>query len=760
MTALFSELNSSLSVSVGDFSRGLSRASSQARGFGSTVSNAVERAGDEMSGLAGRASIASRGVSTLGDSMRNATLPARMLAGQMERVGDQISGAGARAMAAAPSFGVLAASAGGAELAISGLSMVTTASLIPAMALLSTAMLPLLGVFGAIAAGAAALGIAFGTIIGTGAIAAQQTGALSSALKQARKEITTLVTQFGKQFIPLLRDAIIALPTLVKNMLQAVGGTDQFVRTLRRLGKIAMRVLPMIVGFIFRLARTALPIFNRLITYLQKNGPTAFNRLRKAVVKLWPKVIKLVQAIVPLLPPLLKLGTTVASVLLPVLTKLAKGLTKLITWFNQLSPPIKRAVVVLSGILAVLTPIITAIASFALAVWPLISALGTLLPVLGTISTTIALLSNPITILIGLIGTLAAAWLTDWMGIRTTTMNILGQIATYIRKKWTQIKKQTGKKLRQTRRVARNVWQGINNTISKKIQGAKKSVRNGWRSIKNSTTNTLRNVQTIVRNVWQGINNTIGRSIQQTKNTARDGWNFIRNTAANVFGRVQTIARNIWQGINNTISRNIQNARSTVGSVLRRIVTTVSSWSLPRAIRSVVNRGVAAVQNFASNFYNAGRSLINSIVSGIRSAAGAVQNAVADAVGGARQFLPFSPAKKGPLSDLDKTGPAFVATMATGIRKNTGQLQQASQQAAQAAQPSPTQQPGRRRRQSTPTADALAQAINGSELRLAADTGDETLNQVVELLFSELKGELRTDESRGMRRNVSDTTSI
>lgn len=88
---------------------------------------------------------------------------------------------------------------------------------------------------------------------------------------------------------------------------------------------------------------------------------------------------------------------------------------------------------------------------------------------------------------------------------------------------------------------------------------------------------------------------------------------------------------------------------------------------LPGVISGVVSQAVGIIQGAAGMFQNAGAALMNALAAGIKGAIGAAVNAVSSAVGQIRGMLPFSPAKYGPLSDLDKTGPALLKTFAAGI---------------------------------------------------------------------------------------------
>lgn len=68
----------------------------------------------------------------------------------------------------------------------------------------------------------------------------------------------------------------------------------------------------------------------------------------------------------------------------------------------------------------------------------------------------------------------------------------------------------------------------------------------------------------------------------------------------------------------------------------------------------------------ATSFESHGVALMRTFAQGIRNGAGAAIAATSDVVGQIRDYLPHSPAKRGPLSDLDKV--RFSETLATAMR--------------------------------------------------------------------------------------------
>lgn len=109
-------------------------------------------------------------------------------------------------------------------------------------------------------------------------------------------------------------------------------------------------------------------------------------------------------------------------------------------------------------------------------------------------------------------------------------------------------------------------------------------------------------------------------SILSTISTVVNG---IRNTISNIFGALQGIVANAMGGVLNAVSTGIRGALNTVTGL-------------------------------ATSFYNAGRNIVSSIADGITSAASKVTNAASSLMSKVRGYLPFSPAKYGPLTDIHR----------------------------------------------------------------------------------------------------------
>jgi tape measure domain-containing protein len=98
--------------------------------------------------------------------------------------------------------------------------------------------------------------------------------------------------------------------------------------------------------------------------------------------------------------------------------------------------------------------------------------------------------------------------------------------------------------------------------------------------------------------------------------------------------------------------------------------------SISTAIKTVIRffqqlpgQIVKSLGNIGRLLFDSGKKLIGGLVDGIKSAAGAVKDAVGGVLQGARDLLPFSDAKEGPFSDLTKSGEAIFKTIQQGANK-------------------------------------------------------------------------------------------
>ncbi|MCM3739239.1 tape measure protein [Oceanobacillus luteolus] len=138
----------------------------------------------------------------------------------------------------------------------------------------------------------------------------------------------------------------------------------------------------------------------------------------------------------------------------------------------------------------------------------------------------------------------------------------------------------------------------------------------------------------IITNLWNAVKSIFTSGVNTASNVVNTGFNFIRQ-----------IITNILNSIRNTVSNIFNSLRGIVSSAFSRVTS---------AVRTGINNAYNVVKNKVKDFFNAGKNIVTSIADGIKEATRFVTDAISGVASKVRDFLPFSPAKEGPLEDLDK----------------------------------------------------------------------------------------------------------
>lgn len=124
------------------------------------------------------------------------------------------------------------------------------------------------------------------------------------------------------------------------------------------------------------------------------------------------------------------------------------------------------------------------------------------------------------------------------------------------------------------------------------------------------------------------------------------------------------------QGLWNRITTVFNSMKTSVSNAINNIKTAVSNG---------LNKAYNTVTGFFGKFKTAGSNIVGNIAKGITGAIGKVTGAISGVVSKVRDFLPFSPAKEGPLRDLDNLN--FGGTIADSIYDGENTIQRAMNRA-------------------------------------------------------------------------------
>lgn len=341
---------------------------------------------------------------------------------------------------------------------------------------------------------------------------------------------------------------------------------------------------------------------------------------------------------------------------------IATKIGELVGWLIQFIP---KAVEMAPTILALAAgfkalSVISTIISIVSALMPVLTAIG------GAIMTVVGVLGGPLTVAIAAVIAAGIALYKNW----DTVVQWAGKLWQGIKEAWDSV-------VEATVELAGNVakwWDNLKTSVVEKVSSIYNSVTKWWSDlkvavvkfivqllvaavdkfteIKNSVVKTVSGMVNSVIKFFSNLINGIVRAVSNIYSNTVNKFNQLKSTV------VSTVSNLVSSGV-----RTFQNFVRGVGSVMRNIGTAISNGFV-NAYNKVIGWG--------KTFFNAGANIVNMIAGGIKSAIGAVTDAIGNITQKIRNFLPFSPAKEGPLRDLNKLN--FGGTISQGIYNGKRQV--------------------------------------------------------------------------------------
>lgn len=185
-----------------------------------------------------------------------------------------------------------------------------------------------------------------------------------------------------------------------------------------------------------------------------------------------------------------------------------------------------------------------------------------------------------------------------------------------------------------------------------------------WRTVQNYFKNGGAQVLGVVRNWWNGVVssfvNAQVRLISSLVNWVSSVITRFRNLRTLVAQAVSVM----WSSVRTFFSNGFSRIGGVVGTGVGRVVN---------AFRALPGRIGNALGNLSNLLYNAGRNVVQGLLNGITSMISRVSGAMSNIAATIRSYLPFSPAKVGPLSgqgNPEHSGEVIAQMIADGITQN------------------------------------------------------------------------------------------
>ncbi|EJQ49854.1 hypothetical protein IEI_03070 [Bacillus wiedmannii] len=418
------------------------------------------------------------------------------------------------------------------------------------------------------------------------------------------------------------------------------------------------------------------PAFQNFVKQVQESTPVIMNLIGQLVLTLWD----IVQALYPVSLQVLQLtadflqwaresgaldtvlGLVSAAIkfvadnanwLIPIIAavwvgfKAFMGISALVGIISSVVGSLKNLITFLKNSQAVLTLCRTAMLLFNAALW-----------------------ANPITWIVALIvGLIAAGVLLykNWDEV----VKFCKQMWDVMKKQWDDGKAKIINAYDEMVDGAKKWWaetkQSWNQTVEDakaKAQEMKDKVTQKYEELKREAIQKIVSLVIDAAQKWEQMKTDASNKVEEMKNKSIQKYEQMKTDAVN---KLNQMVNDTKQKFNDMVRA----AEDKVSSMGRAATNMMNGFKEGIAngfndavykVSSGINSMVSQFTNFFRTFYNSGKGLLSSFVSGIVSGFGDAVSAVSRGMSNIRAYLPFSPAKKGPLSDLDKSGKAFFPT--------------------------------------------------------------------------------------------------
>jgi phage-related protein len=291
-------------------------------------------------------------------------------------------------------------------------------------------------------------------------------------------------------------------------------------------------------------------------------------------------------------------------------------------------------------------------------------------------------------------------------GIWTTIQTVFMNIWTYIQEIWTMLVAFWQENGAFILEYAKTVFQGIWDTVSTVFNEVWGVIQHIMGLVQPYIQEVLGKIQTFwaengeqimsaVKNAFEFIQGIIEFIMPIITKVIEFAWGLVKNIidgALNVImGLVKVFTgvftgdwKKVWEGVKQIVGGIFDTIKNIFGNIFSAISNIMGN--IVDKIKSTFTNVVDFLFGLRKTFLDAGKGLIEQLIQGIKNMAKKVTDTVKGIAKKIRDFLPFSPAKVGPLSDLDKLD--FEGPISDSIRKGERGIQKGMADLLNMAEPS------------------------------------------------------------------------
>ena len=272
--------------------------------------------------------------------------------------------------------------------------------------------------------------------------------------------------------------------------------------------------------------------------------------------------------------------------------------------------------------------------------------------IIGAVAAAIALLTNPITWIVAAIGALAAAWTTNWMGIRTATESVINFLRPFIESFLSGIRAFWDQHGAAIMAVAQAAWGAIQAFITGAVAMIVGTAQAGLDSVRAFWDQHGAAITGIAQAAWDLISGIIEGVLEHMR-LVFDMW---RSAFEGDWEAVGQKLKEIWENAWNTIVDFLRGLWNMMAPIFQGLWQSISGW-----FQSI-------------DWASLGSNIIDGIVKGLKNAAGRAYAAVRDIIQGIRDAAGGAAGEGSPARLFIPLGKSIADGVIEGIRSKEQEL--------------------------------------------------------------------------------------
>jgi TP901 family phage tail tape measure protein len=189
------------------------------------------------------------------------------------------------------------------------------------------------------------------------------------------------------------------------------------------------------------------------------------------------------------------------------------------------------------------------------------------------------------------------------------------------------------------------IWNNIKSKAASIVSSLVSAVVSKFNSFKSRISSIFNSIKSLISRIWSSIKSKVSSYASSLSSSVRSKISSMKNSISSILSSIKSKFTSIWSSI-----------KSSVASKIASMVSTVKS----------------KLSGLASAAYSSGKSIVQGVINGIKGMIGSLSKVASNIASTIRNKLPFSPAKEGPLKDLDKLN--FAGPITKSLEKAQAEI--------------------------------------------------------------------------------------